>query len=84
VITPTPLQWEAYRLTHPDHEGLSTEEAAEKMRVTEYRVKEMLRHMKLYHPTLFTDISSDGRRPAGRRGVSRFGSWCDGNVKKRF
>lgn len=82
-MTPvTKQQWEAYRLCHSDHEGLSAEEAAEKMGILEYQVKEMLRHMKLHHPDLFTDISGDGRRPD--HGVSRYGGWCEGMVKERF
>ena len=81
-MTPSPLQWEAYRLVHPDHEGLSYEEAAKKMGVTEYVVEWLLDYMKRDHPDLFTDISSDGQR--FEHGVSRYGGWCEGDVVKKF
>ena len=72
--------WRAYRLTH--QEGLSHKEAAEKMGVTESVVKRLLFWLKSNHPDLFVDISSDGRR--FDHGVSRYGSWCDGEIKEKF
>lgn len=81
-MAPTPLQWEVYRLCV--QEGLSCEETAERMGVLEYQVEELLRHLRVWFPDLFTDISGDGRRPEGRHGVSRFGGWCDGQIRRKF
>lgn len=74
--------WEAYRLTHPDHQGLSVKDTAKEMGVTVEEVSQMLYWLRVREPDLFTDISSDGRR--FDHGVSRFGGWCEGDVKERF
>ena len=74
--------WEAYRLCHPDHQGLSLEEAAEKMGVNKDRVRILLMALEGVHPDLFTDISSDGRR--FEHGVSQYGGWCESEVVKKF
>lgn len=74
--------WDAYRLTHPDHDNLSLEEAAEKMRVTEIQVMRMLCRIRTTHPDLFIDIISDGRE--FDYGVSRFDGWCEDGVVKKF
>lgn len=78
----TPLQWKVYELTHLDHQGKSLEEAAQEMGVTEAVVQRMLATMKHDYPDLFTDISSDKRRPAHK--TVRYGAWCEGDVKERF
>ena len=80
-MTPiTDLQWEAYRLIQ--QEGLSIEDAAKEMGVDEIQVMWMLCQMRTDHPDLFADISSDGRR--FDHGVSRYGGWCEGEVKEKF
>lgn len=81
-MTPTPQQWEAYRLCHPDHEGKSYEEAAKEMGVNTDRVRILMLAMEAVHPDLFTDISSDSRR--FDHGVSQYGGWCDERVKEKF
>jgi hypothetical protein len=80
MIPITDLQWRAYELTQ--QEKLSLEDAAKEMEMDVSEVGRMLWSMKLHHPTLFTDISSDGRR--FDHGVSRFGGWCEGDVVKKF
>ena len=82
-MTPvTPLQWKAYELTHPDHQGLSLKEAAEEMGVTESVVGLMMCAIEWDHPDLFIDISSHSKR--FDRGVSQFGGWCEDQITERF
>ncbi len=78
----TDEQWTAYRLCHPDHEGKSYEKAAKEMGVSVDWVRILLMAVENVHPDLFTDISSDGRW--FDHGVSRYGGWCEGDVKKQF
>ncbi len=78
----TDKMWKVYELTHPDHQGLSVKKAAKEMGVLVCEVQRMLRAMRFFHPDLFIDIISDGRR--FDRGVSRFGGWCEGDVVKKF
>lgn len=84
----TDKQWRAYYLWHsdyqPDRQKKTIGAVADEMGVTPDEVREMLETIRRIEPSLFKDISSDGRRPEGRRGVSRYGGWCDGNVKRRF
>ncbi len=80
-MTPiTDLQWNAYELTQ--QEGLSLEGAAKEMRVTVEEVERLLFWLRAREPDLFTDILSDGRR--FEHGVSRYGGWCEGEVKEKF
>lgn len=78
----TDTMWQAYYLTHPDHQGLSLEDAAVEMKTTAFDVKCVLYSMSALHPDLFTDISSGGCRFDNR--VSRLGPWCDDQVRRKF
>lgn len=74
--------WEAYRLIHPDHEGLDLEDVAKEMGVDEIQVMRMLCRMRTNYPDLFTDISSGGHH--FDNGVSRYNGRLDNAVKKLF
>lgn len=78
----TDRDWQAYYLTHPDHRGLSLEEAAEEMGLPPQELKYILYSLRAREPSLFTDISSDGHRPG--YGVVQYGGWCDTHIKNRF
>lgn len=81
-MTPTNQQWTAFYLWHPDHQGLSLEKAAEEMGLQEDHVKLLLRSMRRQYPSLFVDISSDGRR--FDHNVVRYGPGVDRYVKEKF
>lgn len=82
-MTPwTDRDWQAYYLTHSDHQGLSLEDAAKKMRLSPQELKYILYSLHAREPDLFTDISSDGRR--FDNGVSRYSRRLDSGVKKLF
>jgi hypothetical protein len=78
----TDKQWVAYRLWHPDHQGLSYEETAKEMGLRPDQVERLLKNMMKKEPSLFVDISSDGL-PMGR-GMSHYRPGVDGLVKSKW
>ena len=75
-------QMQAYSLVNPDYQGLSIDEIAKEMVTSQAAIVWLLSRLEQDHPDLFTDISSDGRR--FDHGVSRYGGWCDSEIKEKF
>lgn len=54
------VEW-AYRLTHPDFDSRTTQEAADIMGLTQRRVQQLLQQLHFIAPQLFTAPSSNKR-----------------------
>ena len=81
-VTYVDKQMQAYCLFNPDYQDLSVNQIAEEMGTSQTAVEWLLARLERDHPDLFTDISSDGRRPAYK--TVRYGGWADGEVKQKF